>query len=210
MSSSASHKRPWLEAAVWSGLTLIALAVLLWVNATAREVAAQAALALLQFFTTPFILEISVAVVGLCIVLAINQFRLRKDNDEWVYLQKTEVPPPASENMQAPAHRLDAVVWTDKPMPFDERGAELSVIEGFLALGMPAEAARAFEESLVGEAANEPRLAQGALLIAEWHWRNDRHAVQADAWLRRALKLDAECLATLPVDHPLRQATPND
>lgn len=62
-------------------------------SAEAREVTGEAFWALFGFFTTPFVLETSVAVVGLITVLTYNQWRQEKDGAEWVEM---EVPDAAS------------------------------------------------------------------------------------------------------------------
>lgn len=209
MASSASPKRSWLEPTLWIIAGSTALMALLWLNATAREVAAQTALALVQFFTTPFVLEISLAIIGLGIVLAINHFRMRREGDEWVYLQKTSVPSSSSDGTEPPPHRLDAVVWGDKPMPFDQAGTALSVVEGFLAMGMPGEAARSLDESLAGEAPDATLLARAALSIGDWHSQNGGAPDEVGAWVKRALNLDPRCLESLAPDDPLRRLASN-
>jgi hypothetical protein len=53
---------------------------------TAREVVWQGFANLFGFFTTPFILEATVAVLGLIAVMTYNQWRISKEGDGWVYL----------------------------------------------------------------------------------------------------------------------------
>lgn len=68
-------------------LVLLALGIALVLqNATAREVALQAAANLFGFVTTPFILEATVALFGLIAVMTYNQWRLGKEGDGWVVL----------------------------------------------------------------------------------------------------------------------------
>lgn len=209
MACGASSKRSWLEPTLWTVAACAALIALLWLNATAREVGAQTALALLQFFTTPFVLEISLAIIGLGIVLAINHLRMRREGDEWVYLQKTDVPAATSDGAELPPHRLDAVVWADKPMPFDQAGTALSVVEGFLAMGMPGEAARSLDESLAGEAPDATLLAKAALSIGEWHSQNGGDPNEVRAWVQRAVTLHPQCLESLAPGDPLRRLASN-
>ena len=74
-------------------------------SAEARQVAWEAITLVFTFFTTPFILETTGAIVGVAIVLMINQRRLEKDRDEWVEM---EVPvKPATPSVEKP---LEAAV----------------------------------------------------------------------------------------------------
>lgn len=59
-------------------------------NETAREVTRDAFAGLFGFFTTPFILEATVAIVGLISVVSYNQWRISKEGDGWVTLPETE------------------------------------------------------------------------------------------------------------------------
>gem|GEM_PF-6078532 len=68
-------------------LILGAFTVLLCLSADARDVGAEAAGLVFTFFSTPFILETTVAVLGLILVLVVNQRRLEKDKDEWVEME---------------------------------------------------------------------------------------------------------------------------
>lgn len=70
-------------------LTLGALAGLLlfvWNHPTAREITLQGAANLFGFVTTPFILEATLALLGLVAVMTYNQWRLHKEGDGWVIL----------------------------------------------------------------------------------------------------------------------------
>ena len=133
--------RSWLPTVIVSLGVLVGVIVLLRTNETAREVAGQSALSVFQILTTPFILETSLALLGLCLVIAINHYRQQNDGDEWVYLeQKTPASNTASND--DPPHRHDSVVWTDKPETFDETAAGLEVVEGYLDLGLAEDALR--------------------------------------------------------------------
>lgn len=203
---AAAKKRPWLGPLIWSAVAAIGLAVILALSPTAREVTAQSAIALFQFFTTPFILETSVFVIGLLTVLSINQWRMSRNEDEWVYLQQHQ-PVGEDARAQAPPHRLDSVVWKERPEAFDEAAAETSVIEGYLALGLAHEAEREFYEATENPAGGEPALASAALAIAEWHLKNSPQSPGlAATWMKRAAALDPVCLARLPPGHPLARA----
>ncbi len=128
--------RRWLVPSAWVLAAIIAIAVLLKTNATAREVAGESALAIFQVLTAPFVLETTLAFLGLCAVLAINQYRLQKDGDEWVYLEKQTDDPANRVSADDPPHRHDAVVWQEKPVAFDTATAAFDVIEGYLELGL--------------------------------------------------------------------------
>jgi hypothetical protein len=74
------------------------IATVLIKSEDAREVAGEAVWDLFRFFTTPFILELSVAIMGLLAVTTYNQWRRSKDGPEWVEMEvpdKTEKEPPS-------------------------------------------------------------------------------------------------------------------
>ncbi len=204
---AAAKNRPWLGPLIWSALAAIGLAVVLALSPVAREVTAQSAVALFQFFTTPFVLETSVFIAGLLIVLTINQWRMSRNQDEWVYLEQPQ-PPGGNASADTPPHRLDAVIWKERPEVFDEAAAESSVIEGYLALGLVKEAEREFYESTdENSRPGSARLAPSALAIAEWHLASSPQQPDlAITWARRAAALDPGCLSRLPPGHPLAVA----
>ncbi len=75
------------------------LSALLYFNPTAREVIGGAALTTFQVITSPFILESSLVLIGICVVLALSQWRMDEDaKDEWVYLE-----PVSKETTESPA-----------------------------------------------------------------------------------------------------------
>jgi hypothetical protein len=75
---------------------VVTLAVLAWPNPTAKEMIFGALGLLTSLFTSPFILEATVAFIGLIIVMTYNQRKLeREGKDEWVVLPKEESPPAA-------------------------------------------------------------------------------------------------------------------
>lgn len=123
---------------IWTVLGIAALTTLLVLNATAREVATGTAKTLFGIFTTPFILESTVAVIGFLIVLFINQWRLKKEGDGWVYLVSQE--PEAGTLPASITQRLQSIVMQDKPEAMDEAGTARANVEGFLELGMAAQA----------------------------------------------------------------------
>ena len=58
-----------------------------------------AALTTFQVITSPFILESSLVLIGICVVLALSQWRMDEDaKDEWVYLE-----PVSKETTESPA-----------------------------------------------------------------------------------------------------------
>lgn len=63
------------------------VAVVLWQSIEARQIAKDAISLVFTFFTTPFILETTVGILGLAIVLSINHYRVEKENDEWVEME---------------------------------------------------------------------------------------------------------------------------
>ena len=121
---------------MWSVAVLVAVIVLLKLSPTAREVVGESALTIFQIVTAPFILETSLVLLGLLIVMAINQYRQHKEGDGWVYLQKQEPSQAADTGTMDPPHRHEAVVWGEKPAPFDEAATELEVVEGYVDLGL--------------------------------------------------------------------------
>lgn len=85
--------KQWLGPLFFALLLASGAGWLLSVSAEARDVSLQAARALFGFVSSPFILEATVACVGLLIVLSLNEFRRRKDEqDEWVVMEKDELP----------------------------------------------------------------------------------------------------------------------
>lgn len=115
---------------------MAAVLVLLWLSPTAREVVGEASLTVFQIVTAPFILETSLALLGLCIVMAINHYRQEKDGDGWVYLEKREVSSEPGAVANDPPHRHEAVIWQEKPASFDEAATQFEVIEGYLDLSL--------------------------------------------------------------------------
>ena len=78
------------------GLTLavVVAAVLLVLNhPTAREITLQGAANLFGFVTTPFILEATLALLGLVAVMTYNQWRIHKEGDGWVILPEDKKDP---------------------------------------------------------------------------------------------------------------------
>lgn len=128
------------------GLAIGALAAVMVFSEAAREVTLSTLRTLFTIFTTPFILETTVALVALFIVLAINKRRLEKEGDGWVYMMVQEPDEKSGAALpKAITQRLQGTVMKDKPEPLDEALAERSLVEGYLELGMAVEARREFD-----------------------------------------------------------------
>jgi hypothetical protein len=120
------------------------LAALLILNPTAREVTGDALGLVFAFFTTPFILETTCAALFLLGLLAYNRWRLHQEGDGWVWLLTHE---PDEKSLPATiTQRLQSTVLKDEPEPVDDARAEAGIIEGYLELGMSAEALRELNE----------------------------------------------------------------
>lgn len=143
----------------WCLLFATAAVVLLAWNATAREVATDALQLAFAFFSTPFIFEVTSALLFVGGLLAYNRWRLLKEGDGWVYLMCQE--PDAKDLPTALNQRLQSTVLDHKPEPIDEAGAETGVIEGFLELGMAAQA----ERELASDTTSHPPLDAAILRI---------------------------------------------
>ena len=84
-------------------IAVIVLGILAWANPTAKEMVFGALGLLTSLFTSPFILEATVAFIGLIIVMTYNQRKLERDGkDEWVVLPKEETPAVHDEKPPAP------------------------------------------------------------------------------------------------------------
>lgn len=119
-------------------LVIGALGALFALNPTAWEVTRDALGLAFAFFTTPFIFETLFALLFLLGLLAINHWRLHREGDGWVWLMTQE-----SENKNLPptiTQRLQSTVLTEKPDVPDPEQTAASVIEGYLELGMSAQA----------------------------------------------------------------------
>jgi hypothetical protein len=79
--------RALLKAAVWMGLVVALLVIVARSSETAGEVLVGGFANLFGFVTTPFILETSVAFVGIIVVMSYNQWRAQRDGDDWVTME---------------------------------------------------------------------------------------------------------------------------
>jgi hypothetical protein len=131
----------WLPPLLFTTVFIGGLTAASLVSETAREVLAKAFMFLAGAVSTPFILEITVAIIGLFVVVGINQWRMQKEGDGWVYLAVTE-PDAASvaEGSATPPHRLDSVVLEQKPDLAEDFQGRIAIVEGYLELGLAREA----------------------------------------------------------------------
>ena len=86
--------RRWIGPLVIALLVIAVVGYVIWSSPEAREVATESAFLLFTVFTTPFILETSVALLGLAAVMTYNQWRLSKEGDEWVEMEVPDVKEP--------------------------------------------------------------------------------------------------------------------
>jgi hypothetical protein len=112
--------------------------VLLVSSETAREVTLDSLKLVFTIVTTPFVLETTVASLFLLGLLAYNRWRLQKEGDGWVYLMTQETD--AAGAGKGAARKVHSMVLPNKPEPVDEELDEAGVIEGYLELGMAAQA----------------------------------------------------------------------
>lgn len=125
-------------------LVIGGLTALFCLNPTAREVTLDSLGLAFAFFTTPFILEMTCLALFLMGLLAYNHWRLHKEGDGWVWLMTQE---PDGKNLPAAiTQRLQSTVLTEKPEKLDEALVQAGVIEGYLELGMSAQALREIGE----------------------------------------------------------------
>ena len=122
----------------WAGGIAVIVGLVAYLSPTAREVLQDAFFYGIAFFGTPFVLEATVAVIGLLTVLTISHWRIHKEGDGWVHLA---VPEAGTED--DPAHRLNAVVLKEVPETLDDVETRLAAIEGFIDLGLPEDALEA-------------------------------------------------------------------
>src|SRR4051812_2965016 len=111
-------------------MAVAAFTTLLVMNETAQEIAESTIRALIGVFSTPFIFE------GMCLfifsvaLLTYNQWKRKKDGDDWVYMVTQETGHPS-----LPAsitQRLQGVVMEGSaPQPLDEVRTQATVLEGY-------------------------------------------------------------------------------
>ena len=140
-SQSRPNPRWWLSPLIFTVVLFLVTTAVCQTSETAREVLAKAVMMIAGALATPFILEISVFLFGLVAVIALNQWRMQKEGDGWVYLAQTEPDAVSVEaGAETPAKRLEGVILTSAPDPRIDLEARLSIAEGFLDLGLKQEA----------------------------------------------------------------------
>jgi hypothetical protein len=208
------------------------LAALITYNPTAKEITISTGIAMFTFFTTPFILEITSALLLFILVLTYNSWRRHKDGEDWVYLvtQETEDRPLSPSASQ----RLQSQILTDKPEFADETETVISILEGYLELGMPSqalaelhkipaddiafaplrlrilsanlqtqEALDLLHQTLADHPKTLPQLVQAALENARWLLHHLQRRDLATQWLNTAMQLHPLKLAPEDPLHPL-------
>jgi uncharacterized membrane protein len=149
MARTALPPRWWLAPLLYTLAALAAGGTALVFSATAREVVSRALALLVGALATPFILESVTALAGLVIVITINQWRLNREGDGWVYLATTD---PNGTTADPATARLDAVEPPDAKTDFESR---LAVAEGYLELGLAREALEHLDRFDAQEQAHE-------------------------------------------------------
>lgn len=82
-----ANDRGWLEPVLWSLALIAATIMAACLNETAGEVLRQGLAYLFTFITTPFVLETTLAFIGLFVVLTINSRRIAREGDGWVMME---------------------------------------------------------------------------------------------------------------------------
>jgi hypothetical protein len=139
----------WIATLLWFLLIAGGIAWVLVESATAREVTLDALKLIFSVVSTPFVFEAIVALLFLLALLAFNRWRLHKEGDGWVYLM-TKEDPPQKDAKGATTQRLHSMVTPEKPEPVDEDENEAGVIEGYLELGMAAQALEEMNRASTG------------------------------------------------------------
>lgn len=94
-STSSENRRWWLGPLLGSSTLLGLLVIACGMNETAREVVLEGLGYLFAFFSTPFILEASLFLIGLGIVMILNGLRIEREGEGWVEMEvKDEKPVP--------------------------------------------------------------------------------------------------------------------
>jgi hypothetical protein len=134
----------------WLVLVAAGITALLVTSETAREVTLDSLQLAFSIVTTPFILESLSAMLFLLGLLAYNRWRLQKEGDGWVYLmtQESEVVG----NGPGATRQIHSVILPHRPEPVNEDEDEAGVIEGYLELGLAAQALQELKRVDTGSA----------------------------------------------------------
>lgn len=81
---------------LWALGMFVAGIVVCVFSVSAREIAIEGISYMWAFFTTPFILEASVFIIGLGTVLIINNLRLEREGEGWVEMEVKNAPEAAT------------------------------------------------------------------------------------------------------------------
>lgn len=109
--------------------------------------------------TTPFLLEGTLAILGLILVILINHWRQRREGDEFVYLDEMK---------DAPKDLPDQARWAvyrDKPLEADNP-AQSDLLEGAVAIG-DHESAIEILESMSDEERHRPEVMRQRIELAK-------------------------------------------
>ncbi|MBL9134008.1 MAG: hypothetical protein JNG86_22540 [Verrucomicrobiaceae bacterium] len=83
----AEGRHGWISPVMWSLAFLAGLIIACVFSPDLREIVIEGLGYMWAFFTTPFILEASVFLIGLCVVLIINNLRIEREGDGWVEME---------------------------------------------------------------------------------------------------------------------------
>ncbi len=100
----------WLESLLWTLSIAVVVIIAAYFNETVREVVVQGLAYLFAFMSTPFVLETTTALVGLAVVIVINNRRLEREGDGWVEMEIKQ--PDAADGLgigQTPADKASEV-----------------------------------------------------------------------------------------------------
>lgn len=158
MTEAAPSKRWWITPLLFGIVFLAAIAFAWNTSEIARELLSKSVMTIAGTVASPFILEATVALVGLVLVLTYNQWRMQKEGDGWVYLAQTEPDQASLEaGAQTPPQRLEGVILPTAPNGATGLEAKLAIAEGYLELGLTQDAL-AHLEMLSVEEKQDPRV----------------------------------------------------
>lgn len=119
------------------------------------------------FLSTPVLLEVSFFTIGLMIVVGVNHWRMKRDGDEFVYLEQVD-------EREVPAGLPDQAKWAiygNPPLPGEEPSL-LDQAEGALAIG-DFEAASVALGSMGADELHRPEVKSLRLALAKATGRDD-------------------------------------
>jgi len=131
---------------------------------------------ILGIISTPFLMELILAAMGLVLILSLNHWRQRREGDELVYLE--EVQDPTSEMPGRPRGRIDP-----KPPLRPEQASATDLLEGALAIGDHA-AALEILNTMDHDTRSEPEVIRHRITLARATGKTEL-ALQLDEELAR-------------------------